>query len=123
MVYSGAIGDAGWNFVIDQARKKAEQKFGMQIPYVEGAAAPSDAERVMSQFAEQGCNEIFTTTNVYGDIPAKVAAKYPNVIIESEEGIVGGPPNMRIYRVPFWEPNYLLAIHAAVLRSFTSETS
>src|ERR1700679_4071473 len=48
-VYVGPVGDAGWTFAHDRARKEAEESFGgkVQTSFVENVPAAADAERVL----------------------------------------------------------------------------
>lgn len=47
--YVGPVGDGGWTFAHDQARKKLEAEFGdkIQTSYVESVPEGPDAERVL----------------------------------------------------------------------------
>ena len=90
------------------------QKYGIQTAFAENIPAGADAERVLSQFAEQGCNQIVTTTNLHSDAVDKVAPKYPNVLFEAYEGFKTYP-NLRIHRLRLFEGYYLAGILAAKL--------
>lgn len=111
-VYNSPVGDMGWVYAADQGRKYVEQKLGIQTAYVENVPAGADAERVFSQFAEQGCDQVISTTNTYADAVDRVAPKYPKVLFESYEGFKG-QPNLRVYRLAQYEAYYLLGVLAA----------
>jgi basic membrane lipoprotein Med (substrate-binding protein (PBP1-ABC) superfamily) len=111
-VYNSPIGDMGWVYAAEQGRQYVEKKLGIQTAYVENVPAGADAERVFSQFAEQGCDQIISTTNTYADAVDRVAPKYPKVLFESYEGFKG-QPNLRVYRLAQSEAYYLLGVLAA----------
>ncbi|MGE5865372.1 MAG: BMP family ABC transporter substrate-binding protein, partial [Rhizobacter sp.] len=62
-VYVGNIGDGGWTFAHDNARKELEREFGDRITtsYVESVPEGADAERVFRDQAQQGAKLIFGT--------------------------------------------------------------
>ena len=97
----------GWVYAAEQGRQYVEKKLGIQTAYVENVPAGADAERVFSQFAEQGCDQVISTTNSYADAVDRVAPKYPKVLFESYEGFKG-QPNLRVYRLAQYEAYYLL---------------
>ena len=63
-VYVGPVGDGGWTYEHDQARKAVVEEFGDKVEtvYVESVAEGPDAERVITQMALQGADLIFTTS-------------------------------------------------------------
>ncbi|MDU7589480.1 MAG: BMP family ABC transporter substrate-binding protein, partial [Acidovorax sp.] len=54
--YVGPVGDGGWSYAHDQARKKLEAEFGdkIQTSYVESVPEGPDAERVLRDMVTQG---------------------------------------------------------------------
>ena len=54
-VYSAPIGDGGWNFAHEKARREVQAKFGNKIKtmYVEAVADGADSERVMRDLIKQ----------------------------------------------------------------------
>ncbi len=111
-IYNSPVGDMGWAFSADQGRKCAEEKFGIKTAIVESVPGGADAERVLAQLAEQGCNQIFTTSTQYADPAEKVAPKYPNVMFEVYEGFKP-LPNLRVHRTRMDEAYYLAGILSA----------
>jgi basic membrane protein A and related proteins len=110
-VYNSAVGDAGWVYAADQGRKYVEQKLGVETAYIENIPAGADAERAFAQLAEQGCNQIISTTNTHADAVDRVAPKYPNVIFEAYDGF-DPQPNLRVYRLALYEAYYLIGVLA-----------
>ena len=65
--YVGPVGDGGWTFAHDNARKALEKEFGDKIStsFVEKVPESADAERVIRDMAGQGNKLIFGTTFGY----------------------------------------------------------
>ena len=63
-VYVSPIGEAGWTYQHDLARKEMEKQLGskMKSTYVESVPEGADAERVIRDMAQQGNKLIFTTS-------------------------------------------------------------
>lgn len=79
-VYVGPVGDDGWTAAHDAARKEMETALGAKIStsYVENVPEnPSDAERVIRDFAQKGFKLIFTTSFGYMDPTFNVAKAFP----------------------------------------------
>lgn len=80
-VYVGPVGDAGWTYAHDQARKYLMEKMpDVQTTIVESVPEGADSERVITQLAEQGHKVIFTTSFGYMDPTINVAKKYPGIV-------------------------------------------
>jgi len=103
-VYVGPVGDGGWTYEHDQARKAVQEYFGDQVEtvYVESVAEGPDAERVMTQMALKGADLIFTTSFGYMDPTINVAAKFPNVKFEHATGYKRAD-NVSTYSARFYE--------------------
>ena len=86
--YIGPVGDGGWTFAHDQARKQLEAQFGDKIEttFVESVPEGADAERVLRDLATQGNTLIFGTTFGYMDTIQKLAADFPDVKWEHATG-------------------------------------
>ncbi len=81
-VYIGSVKDGGWSQAHDEGRQYLEK----ELPYVDASdyvenvpESPGDAERVITQLAEQGNKIIFTTSFGYMDPTINVAKNYPDV--------------------------------------------
>jgi basic membrane protein A len=59
--YVGPVGDGGWTFAHDNARKAVEKEFGDKVKtsFVENVPESADAERVIRDMATQGNKLIF----------------------------------------------------------------
>src|SRR5574338_188046 len=66
-VYVSPVGDAGWTYQHDLARKNLEKVFGDKVKttFVESVPEGADAERVIRQLAADGSQLIFTTSFGY----------------------------------------------------------
>src|SRR4030088_1108619 len=80
-VYVDPVGDSGWTYQHDLARRALEKALGAQVKttYVENVPATADAERVVRQLAAAGNDLIFTTSFGYMDATLKVAKLFPKV--------------------------------------------
>jgi len=112
-IYVGPVGDAGWTFAHDSARKAIEAKFGDKIAttFVEKVPEGPDAERVIRDLVAQGNKVIFATSFGYGDAMEKVAKDFPDVYFEHATGYKTAP-NLRVYEGRFYEDAYLAGIVA-----------
>ena len=112
-IYVGPVGDAGWTFAHDSARKAIEAKFGDKIKtsFVEKVPEGPDAERVIRDLVAQGNKMIFATSFGYGDAMEKVAKDFPEVYFEHATGFKTAP-NLRVYEGRFYEDAYLAGIVA-----------
>lgn len=111
--YVGPVGDGGWSFAHDTARKKIQDEFGDKIvtTYVEGVPAGPDAERVLRDLASQGNKLIFGTTFGYMDTIQKLAPDFKDVKFEHATGYKNGD-NVRTYDARTYEGAYLAGILA-----------
>ena len=111
--YIGPVGDGGWTFAHDQARKRLQAAFGNQIEttIVESVSEGADAERVLRDLASQGNRLIFGTTFGYMDTIQKLAAEFPEVKWEHATGYKTAP-NVRTYDARTYEGAYLAGIVA-----------
>ncbi len=79
-LYVGPVGDAGWSWAYDQARKDLEQQFPwVETTYLESVPEGAGAERVLTQLAEKGYDLVFATSFGYMDPVIQVAERYPGV--------------------------------------------
>jgi basic membrane protein A and related proteins len=113
-VYIGPVGDAGWTYAHDQGRKYLMEKMpDVDASIVESVPEGADAERVITQLAEQGNKIIFTTSFGYMDPTINVAAKYPNVVFMHCSGYKTAP-NVGTYFGRIEEARYLTGIAAGL---------
>ena len=111
--YVGPVGDGGYSFAHDQARKKLEAEFGdkIQTTFVESVPEGPDAERVLRDLATQGNKLIFGTTFGYMDTIQKLAPDFTNVKWEHATGYKTAD-NVRTYDSRTYEGAYLAGIVA-----------
>jgi basic membrane protein A len=119
--YVGPVGDAGWTFAHDRARKQVQAKFGDKIAtsFVENVPEAADAERVIRDLIDQGNGLIFGTTFGYMEPMLRVAADAKNVKFEHATGYKTAA-NLRTYDSRTYEGAYLAGVVAgAVTKSAT----
>ncbi|MFC5702179.1 BMP family ABC transporter substrate-binding protein [Cohnella faecalis] len=109
-VYIGPPGDGGWTFQHDEGRKYLEEKTGIKATTVENVPESADAERVITELA-QNHDIIFTTSFGYMDYTVNVAKKFPKVVFVHCGGYKTDV-NMATYFGKNWEASYLSGIAA-----------
>jgi basic membrane protein A len=114
--YVGPVGDGGWTFAHDNARKEVEAEFGDKIvtSFVEGVPEGPDAERVLRDMASQGNKMVFGTTFGYMEPMLKVAADFPDVKFEHATGYKTAA-NMRTYDSRTYEGAYMAGVIAGAM--------
>jgi basic membrane protein A len=115
-VYVGPVGDAGWTFAHDQARKAVADAFGsrVQTTFVENVPEGADAERVLRDLVHQGNALIFGTTFGYMEPMLKVAADAKNVRFEHATGYKTAA-NLSTYDSRTYEGAYMAGIVAGAM--------
>ena len=111
--YVGPVGDAGWTFAHDKARKEAEAAFAGKVKtsFVENVPEAADAERVIRDMVAQGNTLIFGTTFGYMEPMLKVASDDPKVHFEHATGYKTAA-NLRTYDSRTYEGAYLAGVLA-----------
>jgi len=111
--YVGPVGDGGWSYAHDNARKALEKEFGDKIKttFVESVPEGTDAERVFRDMVSQGNKLIFGTTFGYMEPMLKVAADNPDVKFEHATGYKTAP-NMSTYDSRTYEGAYMAGVVA-----------
>jgi basic membrane protein A and related proteins len=111
--YVGPVGDGGWTFAHDNARKALQKEFGDKIAtsFVEKVPEGADAERVFRDMASQGNKLIFGTTFGYMEPMLKVAADLPDVKFEHATGYKT-LPNMNVYDSRTYQGAYMAGVLA-----------
>ncbi len=111
--YVGPVGDGGWTFAHDNARKAVEKEFGDKIvtSFVENVPESADAERVIRDMATQGNKVIFGTTFGYMETMLKLAPEFKNVKFEHATGYKTAD-NMRTYDSRTYEGAYMAGLIA-----------
>lgn len=111
--YVGPVGDAGWTFAHDNARKAVEAEFGDKVStsFVENVPEAADAERVIRDMVGSGNKLIFGTTFGYMEPMLKVAADAKDVKFEHATGYKLAE-NMRTYDSRTYEGAYMAGVIA-----------
>jgi basic membrane protein A and related proteins len=111
--YVGPVGDGGWTFAHDNARKALEKEYGDKIvtSFVEKVPEGADAERVFRDMASQGNKLIFGTTFGYMEPMQKAAADLKDVKFEHATGYKQAE-NMNTYDSRTYEGAYLAGVIA-----------
>src|SRR5271154_459145 len=112
-IYVDPVGDTGWSYQHDQARRELERVLGSKVKTtaVENVPATADAERVIRQLAVSGNQLIFTTSFGYMEPTIRVAKLFPKVMFEHATGYKAAA-NVVTYETRFYEGAYLLGVLA-----------
>ncbi len=112
-IYVDPVGDTGWSYQHDAARREVERVLGSAVKtsYVESVPATADAERVIRQLAVAGNQLIFTTSFGYMEPTLRVAKLFPKVKFEHATGYKTAA-NVVAYQTRFYEGAYLLGVLA-----------
>jgi basic membrane protein A and related proteins len=115
-IYVGPIGDFGWSYQHDVARKALEKALGdkVETSYVENVPEGPDAERVIEGLVRAGSKLVFTTSFGYMEATVKVAARHPEVKFEHATGYKRAA-NLATYSARFYEGRYVCGQLAAKL--------
>jgi basic membrane protein A len=112
-IYVDPVGDTGWSYQHDVARRELERVLGPKVKttFVESVPATADAERVIRQLAVAGNQMIFTTSFGYMEPTLRVAKLFPKVKFEHATGYKTAA-NVVTYETRFYEGAYLLGVLA-----------
>ena len=104
-IYVGPVGDGGWTFQHDLARKAVLEKYGdrVETTFIESVPEGADAERAITQLALSGHKLIFTTSFGFMDATVNVAKKFPDVKFEHATGFKRDHANVSTYNARFYE--------------------
>ncbi len=112
-IYVGPVGDAGWTYGHDIARKKLEEATGVETTIIE-SVAEADVESFIDQLVADGANVIFTTSFGYGDGTLAAAERYPDVFFGHATGIERAP-NVMTYIAELYQAYYINGLIAGSL--------
>ncbi|AWR86753.1 BMP family ABC transporter substrate-binding protein [Meiothermus taiwanensis] len=113
-IYVGPIGDVGWTYAHDEARRAAEKAIpGLTTQYVE-SVKPADTLATVDRLVAGGCKVIFTTSFDFMDPTLEAAKKYPEIIFAHASGFKRAP-NMLTYMADFYQIYYLNGLMAGAL--------
>ncbi|MEG1609704.1 MAG: BMP family ABC transporter substrate-binding protein, partial [Bilophila sp.] len=110
-IYVSPVGNEGWSYPHDQARKFLDTLPGITTSFVESVPAGPDAERVILNMARKGYDIIFATSFGYMDSMVKVAKQFPKTTFMHCSGYKSAP-NMSNYFGRIYQARYLTGIVA-----------
>jgi len=114
-IYVGPIGDLGWSYAHDEARRICEDTFPwLETVYVESVAEGNEGLYIDKLIVEEGCDVIFTTSFGFMDGTLISAQKYPDKIFAHCSGFKRNP-NMMTYMADFYQIYYLNGLIAGAL--------
>jgi len=107
-IYVGPVGDMGWSYQHEVARRAIQDQFKDKIDtsFLENVNEGPDAERSIEQLVRTGHKLIYTTSFGFMDATAKVAKKYPNLMFEHATGYKRDK-NLATYSGRFYEGRYI----------------
>ncbi|MEJ2625847.1 MAG: BMP family ABC transporter substrate-binding protein [Pseudolabrys sp.] len=113
-IYVGPIGDYGWSYQHEVARKKMMEALGGKVEsdYLENVSEGPDAERSIEQLVRTGHKLIFATSFGFMDATVKVAKRHPDVYFEHATGYKR-LKNLSTYSGRFYEGRYVQGVIAA----------
>jgi len=113
-LYSNPIGESGWTYQQELARKELQAAMGDKITtkYVENIAEGPDAERVIRNFVQEGCKLIFTPSFGFMEPTVKVARTAPKGVIFMNGTGYKTAPNLGVYNARYYEGRYLEGVIA-----------
>jgi simple sugar transport system substrate-binding protein len=115
-MYVSPIGDGGWTFQHELARKAIQEKFGDKIEtsMVESVPESADSERVMRDMVGQGNKLVFATSFGYQEFVQKAAADLKDVKFEHATGYKQAD-NVAVYDSKTFEGAYLAGLVAGAM--------
>jgi simple sugar transport system substrate-binding protein len=115
-IYLGPVGDFGWTYQHDIARKAAVEHFGDKIKttFVENVPEGPDSEKVLNDLANQGHKLIFATSFGYMNYVLNSAKRHPKVFYEHATGYKRAA-NVSTYNIRFYQGRYVQGVIAGKL--------
>lgn len=97
-IYNAQIGDYGWAYSHEEARKKVQQSLGyVETVSLENVSPGAKAERTMRELANRGFKVIVATSSDFEADVLKVAKDFPNVDFLICAGTVAKKPNVESF--------------------------
>ena len=115
-IYLGPVGDFGWTYQHDAARKVAEAEHGDKVKttFVESVPEGPDSEKVMNDLAASGHKLIFATSFGYMNYAVRAAKRNPKVLFEHATGYKRDA-NLSTYNIRFYQARYVQGVIAGKL--------
>lgn len=86
-IYFGSIGDHGWTYQHEVGRQYLEANAdNVETIGIENVGIGADAERVMTQLAQEGYDLIIATSFDYQESTLNVAQEYPDIMFMNSTG-------------------------------------
>ena len=110
-VYVGPIGDFGYSYQHHVSAEAVRKEFGdkVEVTEVENVPEGPDAERVITDLAQNGNKIIFTTSFGFMNPTLKAAQQFPDVKFEHATGFKTAD-NMANYNIRFYEGRYAVGL-------------
>ena len=113
-IYTGPVGDYGWVYAHEEARKEMQKK----LPWVESIVLDSATEDQLDSYidrlAAEGVKVIFTVSTGYMDGTIAAAERYPDIIFANCDGFKRAP-NVITYMAEYYQLYYLSGLVAGGL--------
>ena len=115
-IYLGPVGDFGWTYQHDIARKAAQDHFDDKIKtsYIENVAEGPDSEKVLNDLANSGHQLIFATSFGYMNYVVNAAKRHPKTFFEHATGYKRAA-NISTYNIRFYQARYVQGVIAGKL--------
>jgi len=113
-IYVGPVGDFGWTYAHDVARKAVEALPWAETVYVESVAEGEEGPVIDDLVVQLGCDIVITTSFGFMDGTLAAALRHPDVIMAHASGFKRAP-NMMTYMADFYQVYYLNGIVAGAL--------
>jgi basic membrane protein A len=114
-VFVGPVGDAGWTFQHNEARKYLEEALGAETTFVESVPETAEVARVEEQLIQKGFKIIFATAFGYQRFNLEVAKRHPDVHIIGIGPAIGLASNVKTIYGRIWEGRYLTGLVAGTM--------
>jgi basic membrane protein A len=112
-LYSAPVGDAGWGFAHEKARREVQAKFGakIQTSFIDSVLEGPESERVVREIISQGAKMVVGTSFGYMDPMLRASGDFGNVKFEHASGYKTSE-NMRTFNSRIYEGYYLAGVVA-----------
>ena len=112
-VYVGPVGDFGWTYQHDVARRQVQARFGAAIEtsFVENVPEAPESLFVFERLAAAGTDLIFSTSFGFQNYVLKAAAEHPRTAFEQCEGFKLAP-NVASFDIRYYQGRYVQGVIA-----------
>jgi len=112
-VYVGPVGDFGWTYQHDVARKQVQARFGAAIEtsYVENVPEAPESLFVFERLAASGVDLIFSTSFGFQNYVLRAAAAHPRTAFEQCEGFKL-TANVASFDIRYYQGRYVQGVIA-----------